>query len=207
MSRQLRGYLVTCALLAGPLPPLAQLPVQAPRRGVLMQEASSRNLSLLNACWSERRELGWVEDRHIAMVSCSGVWCLSVPQEACYLTLGWDRHPAGMPAVHTRLCGSCAPWRERQRRTYGGAWAACVANTRHRGRQDAAAWPATRERHRAQPYAIFVPPAVSPGGPPRTTDTRSGMDAATVLTSCARGGLVRPRGMAVQTCRALDPYA
>jgi hypothetical protein len=207
MSRQLRGDLVTCALLAGPLPPLAQLPARRPRRGVLIRGASTRNLALLHAYWSERRDLGWVEGQHIATASRSGGRRMRGPQAASPLALGWDRHLAGTPAVHTRRRGSCAPWRERQRRTYGGAWAACVANTRHRGWQDAAAWPATRERHRARPYAIFVPPAVSPGGPPRTTDTRPGMGAGTVVTRRARGGLVRPLGMAVKTCRALDPYA
>ena len=91
--------------------------------------------------------------------------------------------------------------------TYGGDETARVARTQHRGRRDAAAWLAMLECHRAKPYAIFVPPAISPGRPARTTDTWPGMEAGTVLTSRARGGLVRPLGMAVQTCRALDPYA
>jgi hypothetical protein len=207
MSRQLLGYLVTRTLLTVSLPPLAQLPAQMPRRGFLRRGASSRNLSLLDAYWAERRALGWVEGQHIAMASRSGVRRMRGPQAASPLALGLDRHLAGTPAVHTRLCGSCAPWRKRQRRTYGGDGAARVARTQHRGRRDAASWLATLERHRAGPPAIFVPPAVSPGGPPSTTDTRPGMDAGTVVTSRARGGLGRPLGMAVKTCRALDPYA
>jgi len=183
MSRQLLGYLVTCALLTGPLPPLAQLPARMPRRG-------------------------WVEGQHIAMVSRSGVRRMRGPQAASPLTLGVDRHLARTPAVYTRRCGACASWRTRQRRTSGGDETARVARTQHRGRRDAAAWLAMLECHRAKPYAIFVPPALSPGGPARTTDnTWPGMEAGTVVTSRARGGLVRPLGMAMQTCRALDPYA
>jgi hypothetical protein len=204
---QLLGYLVTCALLTGPLPPLAQLPARMPRRGFLRRGASARNLSLLNACWSERRELGWVEGQHIAMVSRSGVRRMRGPQAASPLTLGVDRHLASTPAVYTRRCGACASWRKRQRRTSGGDEAARVARTQHRGRRDAAAWLAMLECHRAKPYAIFVPPAISPGGPARSTDPWPGMEAGTVLTSRARGGLGRPLGMTVQTCRALDPYA
>ena len=181
MSRQLLGYLVTCALLTGPLPPLAQLPARMPRRG-------------------------WVEGQHIAMVSRSGVRRMRGPQAASPLTLGVDRHLASTPAVYTRRCGARlleeAPTQDlRWRRDR-----ACRAHAAP-GRWDAAAWLAMLECHRAKPYAIFVPPAISPGGPARTTDTWPGREAGTVLTSRARGGLVRPLGMAVQTCRALDPYA
>jgi hypothetical protein len=133
MSRQLLGYLVTCALLTEPLPPLAQLPARMPRRGFLRRGASARNLSLLNACWSERRELGWVEGQHIAMVSRSGVRRMRGPQAASPLTLGVDRHLASTPAVYTRRCGACASWRKRQRRTYGGDETARVARTQHLG--------------------------------------------------------------------------
>jgi hypothetical protein len=207
MSRQLLGYLVTRILLTVSLPPLAPLPAQMPRRGFLRRGASSRNLSLLEAYWAERRALGWVEGQPIALASRSGRRRRRGPQAASPLALGMDRHLAGTPAVHTRRCGSCAPWRQRQRRTSGGDGAARVARTQHRGRRDAASWRATLERHRAGPPAICVPPAVSPGGPPRTMDSRPGMEAGTVVTSRARGGLGRPLGMAVQTCRALGPYA
>ena len=105
---QLLGYLVTCALLTGPLPPLAQLPARMPRRG-------------------------WVEGQHIAMVSRSGVRRMRGPQAASPLTLGVDRHLASTPAVYTRRCGACASWRKRQRRTSGGDETARVARTQHLG--------------------------------------------------------------------------
>ena len=200
MSHHLLGYLVTRALLAVPLPPLAQPPAQVPRRGSLMRGASSGNLSLLEACWSERRKLGWVEGQHIAMASRSGVSCLWVPQEVCYLALGLDLHPAGTPAVHTCPCGSFAPWRKRHRRAYGGDWAERVASPRHRGRRDAAAWLATLAHHRAGSQAIFVPPTVSPGGQPRTADTRPRMGAGAALTSRARGGRLRRTSRALDSC-------
>jgi hypothetical protein len=203
MPCDLLGCLVTRTLLAVLLPPLAQVP----RRGFLVQGVFSGHPSLLEACRPGLRELGWVEGQHIAMASRSGVRRMRVPQPASRLALGLGRPPAGTPAVLTRRCGSFAPWRKRQRRAYGVDWAERASSTRHRGRRDNASWLATLEHHRAGPHAIFVPPAISPGGPPLTADARPGMGAGAALTSRARGGRLCPLGMAVRTSRALDPCA
>jgi hypothetical protein len=205
MSCHLLGDLVTRALLAVPLSPLAQPPAQVPRRGYLVQAACSHNSALLEACRPRLRDLGWVEGHQSAMPSRSGVRRMQRPQAASPLALGWAPHPADIPAVHTRRCDTLAPWRKRQRRTYGGDWAKRVASTQHHGRRDDASCLARLAHHHAGPQAILVPPAVSPGGRPLTADTRPGIGAGEALTSRARGGRLCPLGMAVRTSRALDP--
>lgn len=178
MSRQLLGYLVTRTLLTVSLPPLAQLPAQMPRRGFLRRGASSRNLSLLDAYWAERRALGYgaCGDLRQRLLSPSAWTATLLAHQRSILACAARVPPGGSAKAGPTV--ATGPRVSRARSTVG-----------------------------AGPPAIFVPPAVSPGGPPRTTDTRPGLDAGTVVTSRARGGLVRPLGMAVKTCRALDPYA
>jgi putative ABC transport system substrate-binding protein len=55
------------AILAVPLPPLAQPPAKVPRIGVLLLGASSDNPYLLDAFRQGLRELGWVEGQNIAI--------------------------------------------------------------------------------------------------------------------------------------------
>src|SRR5215471_3630326 len=57
------------ALLAVPLPPLAQPPAKVPRIGVLWLGASSDNPHLLDAFRQGLGELGWVEGQNIAIAS------------------------------------------------------------------------------------------------------------------------------------------
>ena len=58
MQRPLLGCLVTLALLAVPLPPLAQPPAKVPRIGFLLLGAASGSPSLLDAFRQGLRELG-----------------------------------------------------------------------------------------------------------------------------------------------------
>ena len=64
------GLMLTlaCAILAVPLPPLAQPPAKVPRIGVLWLGASSDSpYLLLDAFRQGLRELGWVEGQNIAI--------------------------------------------------------------------------------------------------------------------------------------------
>jgi len=55
------------AILAMPLPPLAQPPAKVPRIGGLWLGASSDSPYLLDAFRQGLRELGWVEGQNIAI--------------------------------------------------------------------------------------------------------------------------------------------
>jgi putative ABC transport system substrate-binding protein len=57
------------AILAVPLPPLAQPPAKVPRIGCLWIGASSDNPNYLDAFRQGLRELGWVEGQNIAIAS------------------------------------------------------------------------------------------------------------------------------------------
>jgi putative ABC transport system substrate-binding protein len=64
------GLMLTLAfaILAVPLPPLAQSPAKVPRIGVLLLGASSDNPEFLEAFRQGLRELGWVEGQTITIV-------------------------------------------------------------------------------------------------------------------------------------------
>ena len=69
MRRTTMGLMLTLAfaILAVPLPPLAQSPAKVPRIGVLLLGASSDNPEFLDAFRQGLRELGWVEGQNIAI--------------------------------------------------------------------------------------------------------------------------------------------
>ena len=69
MRRTTLGLIFTlaCALLAVPLPPLAQPPAKVPRIGVLLLGTSAGSQPLLDAFRQGLRELGWVDGQTIAI--------------------------------------------------------------------------------------------------------------------------------------------